>query len=74
MLNVAALPEQGNYDTGRLAASLVDDHWRLTLSVDNPANSYGDTFAYGNPFILRSTRQMTPLRPRTVWVSAAAWF
>ena len=74
MLNIAAVPKEGDYDTGRLAASIVDDHWRLTLAVDNPANSDANTFAYGNPFILRSTRQFTPLRPRTIWLSAAAWF
>ena len=66
MLNIASLPKEGNYNTGRLAASLIDDHWRFTLAVDNPANSHADTFAYGNPFLLRAFRQSTPLRPRTV--------
>jgi hypothetical protein len=33
--------------------------------VDNPTDVTGDTFAYGNPFTLRRSRQITPLRPRT---------
>lgn len=74
MLNVAALPKEGNYQTGRFALSLVDPHWRLTLAVDNPANIAGDTFAYGNPFTIRSTQQVTPLRPRTITLSAEAGF
>ena len=66
MLNIASLPKEGNYDTGRLAVSLVDEHWRFTVAVDNPANSHADTFAYGNPFLVRGIRQSTPLRPRTI--------
>ena len=74
MLNIASLPKEGNYDTGRLAASLVNDHWRFTVAVDNPADSSADTFAYGNPFLLRTVRQSTPLRPRTVSMTAEASF
>lgn len=74
MLNIASLPKEGNYNTGRLAASLVNDHWRFTVAVDNPADSSADTFAYGNPFLLRTVRQSTPLRPRTVSMTAEASF
>lgn len=59
-------PKMGAYATGRLAASWVGKSWRATLALDNPANSRGDTFAYGNPFSLKVARQMTPLRPRTL--------
>ncbi len=62
-------PRMGGYSTGRLAATLADDRWRLTLAIDNPADVRGDTFAYGNPFTLRTTRQITPLRPRTISLS-----
>ncbi|MDB5435092.1 MAG: TonB-dependent receptor plug [Phenylobacterium sp.] len=62
-------PRMGGYSTGRIAAALADDRWRLTLAVDNPADARGDTFAYGNPFTLRTTRQVTPLRPRTISLS-----
>jgi outer membrane receptor protein involved in Fe transport len=75
MLNLPNLPKEGDYDTGRLAASLADDHWRFTLAVDNPADEIANTFAYGNPFLLRSgIRQTTPLRPRTISLSLEAWF
>jgi iron complex outermembrane receptor protein len=74
MLNVPNLPKEGNYNTGRLAASLVNDRWRFTVAVDNPAGNVANTFAYGNPFLLRTVRQSTPLRPRTVTLSAEAAF
>jgi outer membrane receptor protein involved in Fe transport len=64
--DAATSPRMGSYATGRLAVTLVDDRWRLTLAVDNPADVQGDTFAYGNPFTLRTTHQITPLRPRTI--------
>jgi iron complex outermembrane receptor protein len=56
----------GNYGTGRLAASLRDGPWRWTLALDNPADVRANTFAYGNPFAVRSAPEMTPLRPRTL--------
>lgn len=59
-------PKMGDYGVARVAASLVSDPWRLTLAIDNLTDSHGDTFAYGNPFTLRASRQVTPLRPRAV--------
>jgi outer membrane receptor protein involved in Fe transport len=59
-------PLMGGYATGRLAIGLATPRWRTTLALDNPTNERGDTFAYGNPFSLRSTDQVTPLRPRTI--------
>lgn len=40
------------------------------LSVDNAANIRADSFAFGNPFSIRETQQYTPLRPRTITLSA----
>jgi len=62
-------PLMGDYATGRLAVGLAAPRWRTTLALDNPTNARGDTFAYGNPFSLRSTDQVTPLRPRTLSLS-----
>jgi outer membrane receptor protein involved in Fe transport len=59
-------PLMGDYATGRLAIGLATPRWRTTLALDNPTDARGDTFAYGNPFSLRSTSQVTPLRPRTL--------
>jgi iron complex outermembrane receptor protein len=46
---------------------------RLTLrsGVDNLANTRADTFAFGNPFSIRTTQQFTPLQPRTISIGAA---
>lgn len=62
-------PLMGAYATGRLAVSLVAKGWRGTLALDNPFNARGDSFAYGNPFSLRTTEQITPLRPPTLSLS-----
>jgi outer membrane receptor protein involved in Fe transport len=65
-------PRMGGYVTSRIAGSLEWRRWRVTLAVDNVTDGYGDTFAYGNPFILGRTRQVTPLRPRLATVTVAA--
>jgi outer membrane receptor protein involved in Fe transport len=71
---IAPLPHMGNYVTGRAAVSLVDNRWRFTLAVENPADIQGNTFAYGNPFSIRLKNQITPLQPRTIWIGAEASF
>ncbi len=67
-------PEMGGYVTGRLSGQLRGDDWSLGLAVTNPANTSGDTFAYGNPFYFGQVRQVTPLRPRTWTVELAKAF
>jgi outer membrane receptor protein involved in Fe transport len=42
-----------------------------SLRVDNLLDSHADTFAFGNPFSIRTRQQFTPLRPRTVTLRAA---
>lgn len=64
--HAVAAPSMGDYGAGRAAAALYTDRWRVSVFVDNPANSRGDTFAYGNPFAQGATRQITPQRPITV--------
>ena len=46
----------------------------LRLSIDNVLDTRADTFAFGNPFSIRNTRQFTPLRPRTVSLTASRSF
>jgi outer membrane receptor protein involved in Fe transport len=55
----------GDYARSRLTGGIDAGTWRLAAFVDNPLGVTGDTFAYGNPFTLRHTRQITPLPPRT---------
>ncbi len=62
-------PSMGGYSAARLAIALTEPRWMLGLAVDNPTSERGDTFAYGNPFTLRTARQLTPQRPATVSVT-----
>lgn len=68
-LATAASPRMGDYQTARLAAAVSAQNWRLSLAVDNPANQRGDTFAFGNPFTLRTQPQVTPQHPREITLS-----
>lgn len=68
----ATAPSMGGYATTRFAMRLWSDRLSLDLAVDNPFDSAGDTFAYGNPFTLRMSRQATPQRPRTVSLEVRA--
>ena len=72
--DAATSPDMGDYIDGRLAGGLVTDRWTLTLAITNPANSRGDTFAYGNPFTLRLTPQATPQRPATAAITFRTTF
>jgi iron complex outermembrane receptor protein len=71
----AQRPERmGDYATGKLSASIASERLEATLFVDNPFNTHGDTFAFGNPFRLGRDLVSTPLRPRTVGVQLRARF
>ncbi|PTS87055.1 MULTISPECIES: TonB-dependent receptor [unclassified Caulobacter] len=72
--DAATAPRMGGYATGRLALGLTSPRWTTTLAVDNPTNARSDTFAYGNPFSLRTTAQGTPLRPRTLSLTTRATY
>jgi len=57
--------KMGDYTIMKLTAGADMRTWRLASFIDNPLAVTGDTFAYGNPFTLRRSHQITPLRPRT---------
>jgi outer membrane receptor protein involved in Fe transport len=57
-----------------LLAEIAARHWTAGLFVTNPADSSGNTFAYGNPFTFGKVRQVTPQRPRTIGVRVATAF
>jgi outer membrane receptor protein involved in Fe transport len=57
-----------------LLAELATPRWSAGVFVTNPANTAGNTFAYGNPFTFGQVRQVTPQRPRTVGLRLAAAF
>ena len=57
-----------------LLAEVAAKRWSVSVFVNNPANSAGNTFAYGNPFTFGQVRQVTPQRPRTVGLRLAGNF
>lgn len=64
----------GNFTDARLALAYGAGGWRVAASVENLLDDDGDTFAYGNPFTLRTSSQSTPLRPRTLQVTVTRRF
>ena len=62
---------QGGYGTGELSAGARWQAFDLSLRLDNVANARANRFAYGNPFLLAYRRQVTPLRPRNLTLTAA---
>jgi outer membrane receptor protein involved in Fe transport len=66
-----AMPGYGVFRTG---ASVTIDPVVLRVDVDNLFDTRADTFAYGNPFSIRTTSQYTPLRPRSVTLSVSRSF
>jgi iron complex outermembrane receptor protein len=63
--------KMGNYGTAAATAFFTRGGLTIGARVDNLLDINGDTFAFGNPFSIRSARQYTPLRPRTITLSVA---
>ncbi|WP_059153139.1 TonB-dependent receptor domain-containing protein [Novosphingobium barchaimii] len=57
---------QGDYTVADAGARLEFGRLGVSLAITNIADSYGNTFSYGNPFGLAARNQMTPVRPRTL--------
>jgi outer membrane receptor protein involved in Fe transport len=72
--DAATMATMGRYATGTLTAGAKIGRWTVEAFIDNPADTTGDTFAFGNPFSIRVEKQITPLRPRTVGLSLGAAF
>lgn len=49
-----------------LGASYALGNWSLGVRIDNVLNARQDSFGYGNPFTIRTTRQITPQKPRLI--------
>jgi hypothetical protein len=64
----------GNLLLTRLEGSIAIGKVDVGLTLDNPLDKRADTFAFGNPFTLRTMRQYTPQRPRTVSLTIASYF
>jgi outer membrane receptor protein involved in Fe transport len=61
----------GNYTVTSTNVELMRRAWTLGLRIDNLLDVRGDSFAFGNPFSIRTMPQYTPLRPRTLMLSVA---
>lgn len=59
----------GDYMTVSAALSAQRDGWSVSLLADNLGNVRGDTFAFGNPFSVRTEQQYTPLKPRSIMLT-----
>ncbi len=65
---------QGDSIESKMALRLSRDRYAVSLEVENLINDGSSVFGYGNPFTLRSERQLTPQRPRTVSLGIHAAF
>ena len=61
----------GNVFDVELGARTMVRGWALSARVENLLNGARDTFAYGNPFRVRTFDEYTPQRPRTLRLSVA---
>ncbi|MCW5760583.1 MAG: TonB-dependent receptor plug domain-containing protein, partial [Phenylobacterium sp.] len=68
----AAEPRTRAYTRMKLSAEVAKGPYSAQVFLVNPLNSYSDTFAFGNPFNLERSRQVTPQRPRTIGVTLSA--
>ena len=66
--------DMGGYFTARLSAGLEIDSYKITLFVNNLTNNAANTFAFGNPFRMRTDPEVTPLTPRTIGIELSASF
>lgn len=64
----------GSFALARMGASTTLGAFEVALDVDNLLDTRADSFAYGNPFSIRSMQQYTPLRPRTLGMSVSSRF
>lgn len=62
------------YVAARAGASVERGSLTVRLDIDNLMNARSDTFAFGNPFSVRSVRQYTPMQPRTFNLSLSRKF
>ncbi|CAN5425722.1 N/A [soil metagenome] len=58
--------EMGEYLGLRGVASLEAAQWTLSATLDNPLGSHGNSFSFGNPFLITREQIITPPRPRTL--------
>lgn len=66
--------EMGDYVTSEIAARIELGAWAATIRIDNLFGGDGDTFGYGNPFLVGRKTVVTPQRPRNLSLSLTRAF
>ncbi|MFC7379178.1 TonB-dependent receptor domain-containing protein [Brevundimonas sp. GCM10030266] len=66
--------EMGDYVTSELAAAVEFGDWSAVARLDNLFGANGDTFGYGNPFLVGRETVNTPQRPRNLSLSLSRRF
>lgn len=64
----------GGYVTSEFAAAVSSGPWSAILRLDNLFSEDGDTFGYGNPFLVSTETVATPQRPRNLSLSLSRRF
>ena len=64
----------GGYAVVRAGATLSRGSLAARIDVDNLLDTRAATFAFGNPFSIRTARQYSPAKPRTVSISISHRF
>lgn len=68
-LTPETITEMGDYVTSEMAPSVELGTWAATSRIDNLFGGEGDTFGYGNPFLVGRETVITPQRPRNLSLS-----
>lgn len=63
--------EMGKYVVAAFNSQFSNGPLTIGARLDNVLDVKGDSFAFGNPFSIRTSPQYTPLRPRTLTLSLA---
>jgi len=66
--------DMGDYWTSDLGAGVDFPAWSFSARIDNPLGQRGNTFAYGNPFLVGRIGVTTPQRPRSVSIQISRRF
>lgn len=64
----------GGYVASELAAGVAFGDWSATVRLDNVFGQDGDTFAYGNPFLIGVEDVETLQRPRSLTIALSRIF
>jgi outer membrane receptor protein involved in Fe transport len=73
-LTPTTVTDMGDYVTSELGANLAWGSWSATMRLDNLLGGAGDTFGYGNPFLIDRQTVITPQRPRNLSLSLTRRF